>query len=293
MLIGVDFGGTTVKAGIVEGGEVVRSTATATRLDAGAKDVLDSIANTVLALTPKPDAVGVAIPGEVNSEGRCWRLANVPGFEGVAIGEELAKRLGCPIAVENDATTAALGEQLYGHGRQHPSFLMVTLGTGIGGGLVLGHQLYPGSNGFAAEIGHNNVDSSPEAPLCACGQRGCIEAFAGTKAMLRRFAELGGQATEVLPISVSARRGEAAGLETFKMMGLALGRGLAVIQNVLDLNAMVFSGGVSASFDLLEPHIRSALREKVFGKPVGDVPLLVSELGERAGVIGAAHLTTL
>ena len=70
---------------------------------------------------------------------------------------------------------------------------MVTLGTGIGGGLVLGHQLYPGSNGFAAEIGHNNVDSSPEAPLCACGQRGCIEAFAGTKALLRRFAELGGQ----------------------------------------------------------------------------------------------------
>jgi glucokinase len=293
MLIGVDFGGTAVKAGIVEGGEVVRSTATATRLDAGAKDVLDSIANTVLALTPKPDAVGVAIPGEVNSEGRCWRLANVPGFEGVAIGEELAKRLGCPIAVENDATTAALGEQLYGHGREHPSFLMVTLGTGIGGGLVLGHQLYPGSNGFAAEIGHNNVDSSPEAPLCACGQRGCIEAFAGTKAMLRRFAELGGHATEVLPISVSARRGEAAGLQTFEMMGRALGRGLAVIQNVLDLNAIVFSGGVSASFDLLEPHIRAALREKVFGKPVGDVPLLVSEQGERAGVIGAAHLTTL
>ncbi len=293
MLIGVDFGGTAVKAGIVEGGEVVRSTSTATRLDAGAKDVLDSIANTVLALTPKPEAVGVAIPGEVNADGRCWRLANVPGFEGVAIGEELSKRLACPIAVENDATTAALGEQLYGHGRDNPSFLMVTLGTGIGGGLVLGHQLYPGSNGFAAEIGHNNVDSSPDAPLCACGQRGCIEAFAGTKALLRRFAELGGHATEVLPISVSARKGELAGKKTFEMMGLALGRGLAMIQNVLDLNAIVFSGGVSASFDLIEPHIRTALRASVFGAPVGDVPLLVSELGERAGVIGAAHLTTL
>jgi len=293
MLIGVDFGGTSVKAGVVEGGEVVRSTAAATRLDTGPKDVIDAIANTVLALTPRPEAVGVAIPGEVNSEGRCWRLANVPGFEGVPIGEELAKRLGCPIAVENDATAAALGEQLYGHGRHNPSFLMVTLGTGIGGGLVLGHQLYPGSNGFAAEIGHNNVDSSSEAPLCACGQRGCIEAFAGTKALLRRFAELGGSANEVLPISVSARRGEEAGLKTFEMMGSALGRGIAVIQNVLDLNAVVFSGGVSASFDLLEPSIRAALRAHVFGKPAGEVPLLVSELGERAGVIGAAHLTTL
>ena len=293
MLIGVDFGGTAVKAGIVEGGDVVRSTATATRLDTSAKDVLDAIANTVLALTPTPAAVGVAIPGEVNADGRCWRLANVPGFEGVAIGEELAKRLGCPIAVENDATAAALGEQLYGHGREHPSFLMVTLGTGIGGGLVLGHQLYPGSNGFAAEIGHNKVDSSADAPLCACGQRGCIEAFAGTKALLRRFNELGGHASEILAISVSARRGEPAGIKTFEMMGRALGQGLGVIQNVLDLNAIVFSGGVSASFDMIEPYIRSALRENVFGKPAGELPLLVSELGERAGVIGAAHLTTL
>jgi glucokinase len=157
----------------------------------------------------------------------------------------------------------------------------------------LGQQLYPGSNGFAAEIGHNNVDSSPSAPLCACGQRGCIEAFAGTRALLRRFAELGGNATEVLPISVSARRGEEAGKKTFEMMGRALGKGLAVIQNVLDLNAIVFSGGISASFDLIEEHIRAALRENVFGKPAGEVPLLVSELGERAGVIGAAHLTTL
>jgi glucokinase len=293
MLIGVDFGGTTVKAGIVEEGELVRSTSAATRLDTGPKEVLDAIANTVLALTPKPEAVGVAIPGEVNAEGRCWRLANVPNFEGVAIGEELAKRLNCPIAVENDATTAALGEQLYGHGRIHPSFLMVTLGTGIGGGLVLGHQLYPGSNGFAAEIGHNNVDTSVDAPLCACGQRGCIEAFAGTKALLRRFTELGGTATEVLPISVSARRGEEAGTKTFEMMGRALGKGLAVIQNVLDLNAIVFAGGISASFDLVEAHIRSSLREHVFGTPAGEVPLLVSELGERAGVIGAAYLTTL
>jgi glucokinase len=293
MLIGVDFGGTSVKAGVVEAGEVVRSTSAATRTDLGPVEVLDAIANVVLALTPQPDAVGVAIPGEVNSEGRCWRLANVPGFDGVPIGEELARRLGCPIAVENDATAAALGEQLYGHGRDHPSFLMVTLGTGIGGGLVLGHQLYPGSNGFAGEIGHNCVDTSPEAPLCACGQRGCIEAFAGTKALLRRFTELGGHAAEVLPISVSARRGEEAGRKTFEMMGHALGRGLAVIQNALDLNAIIFAGGISASFDLFESYIREALRAHVFGKPTGEVPLLVSQLGERAGVIGAAHLTAL
>ncbi|HEX3854215.1 MAG TPA: ROK family protein [Polyangiaceae bacterium] len=293
MLIGVDFGGTQVKAGIVENGEVVRSTATPTRAGSSAAEVFDTIASTVLALSSKPDAVGVAIPGEVNSEGRCWRLPNVPGFEGVHIAEELAKRLRCPIAVENDATTAALGERLYGHGREHPSFLMLTLGTGVGGGLVLGHQLYPGANGFAAEIGHMKVDTSPEAPLCACGQRGCVETFAGTRALLREYARQGGQATEVLPIAVSARRGEPAGLRTFEMMGSALGRLLANIQNLLDLNAVVFSGGISASFDLIEPYVRDALRAHAFAPPLSDVPLLVSELGERAGVIGAAHLTQL
>jgi glucokinase len=293
MLIGVDFGGTQVKAGIVENGEVIRSTSSPTPAAGGAEEVLDVIASTVLALSPKPSAVGVAIPGEVNSEGRCWRLPNVPGFEGVHIAAELSKRLTCPIAVENDATTAALGERLYGHGREHASFLMITLGTGIGGGLVLGHQLYPGSNGFAGEVGHMIIDRSPNAPLCACGQHGCIEAYAGTKALLRKYAELGGQATQVLPIAASARRNEERGIAVFEMMGNALGRGLANIQNLLDLNAIVFTGGISASFDLLEPHIRKSLLHNAFAPPLAAVPLLVSELGERAGVIGAAHLTTL
>ena len=154
MLIGVDFGGTQVKAGIVENGEVVRSTSTPTRAGSGADDVLDTIASTVLALSSIPDAVGVADSRcEVNSEGRCWRLPNVPGFEGVHIAEELAKRLRCPIAVEHDATTAALGERLYGHGRAHPSFLMLTLGTGIGGGIgAPGTSSTPAPTGFAAEI---------------------------------------------------------------------------------------------------------------------------------------------
>src|ERR1041384_3179239 len=114
MLIGVDFGGTAVKAGLVDGGEVVRSTSTATRLDRGPTEILDAIASTVLALTPKPEAVGVAIPGGVNSEGRCWRLANVPGFEDVSIGEELSKRLACPIPGEDGATPPPPRGQLSG-----------------------------------------------------------------------------------------------------------------------------------------------------------------------------------
>jgi len=295
MLIGVDFGGTHVKAGVVEGGEVLRSTSAATRDGATPAEILDLLASTVLALAPRPEAVGVAIPGEVDADGRCWRLTNVPGFTGVYVAEELSARLfGCPIAVENDATSAALGERLYGHGREHPSFLMVTLGTGIGAGLVLGHMLYPGANGFAGEFGHMNIDRSAEAPLCACGQRGCVESFTGSKALLRKFKELGGSdVDDVLSVAVSARRGETAGLEVFAMMGNGLGRGLAAVQNLLDLNAIVLSGGVSASFDLFEAHVREALVAHTFAPPLAEVPLLVSELGERAGILGAAYLTTL
>src|SRR5690606_3984002 len=152
-MIGVDFGGTGIKAGIVEDGRVVRSVSTPTPRGAAPEVVLDTIARTVLELDPAPRSVGVAIPGEVDPTGRCWGLPNVPGFKGVQLGKGLSDRLRCPVAVENDATTAALGEYLYGHGTRYPSFLMITLGTGIGGGLVIGGQLYPGSNGFAGEIG--------------------------------------------------------------------------------------------------------------------------------------------
>lgn len=293
-MIGVDFGGTGIKAGIVEGGRVIRSAETPTPKGVGADEVLDAIARVVLELNPSPKSVGVAIPGEVDPAGRCWGLPNVPGFKGVDLGKGLSERLRCPVAVENDATTAALGEFLYGHGSRYPSFLMITLGTGIGGGLVIGGQLYPGGNGFAGEIGHINIDPSPDAPPCGCGKTGCIEAFASTAALIRTYKEEGGpDATEIKEIADAARAGDQAALRTFARMGDALGRGLAGIQNLLDLNALVFTGGISKSFDLIEPSIRAALRRCCFAEPPAEVPLVVSELGASAGVVGAAHLTQI
>lgn len=295
MLIGVDFGGTYIKAGLVSGGEVLKATSTEPRAGSTPEEILDLIAGTVLALAPKPESVGVAIPGEVDGDGRCWRLTNVPGFAGIHVAEELSGRLfGAQIAVENRATSAALGERLYGHGREHPSFLMVTLGTGIGAGLVLGHMLYSGANGFAGEFGHINIDSTADAPPCACGQRGCVEASTGTKALIRKFKALGGgDAESVSKILASAHRGEAAGLEVFAMLGRGLGRGVAVAQNLLDLNAIVFAGEVTVAFDLFEPYLRQTLTSQAFAPPLAEVPLLVSDLGERSGIIGAAYLTSL
>jgi glucokinase len=293
MLIGVDFTSSVIKAGIVEGGAVTRSMTADTPSNTEPAEVLDTIARVVLALAAKPAAVGIAIPGEVNTDGRCWRLPNTRGFEGVKIAEEAGRRIRCPIAVENRATAAALAEQLYGHGRVQQNFVLMTLDTGIGGGLVIGHQLYPGSNGFGAELGHICVDTTPEAPLCGCGQRGCVEAFAGTRSVLRKFQELGGRASDLNTIANSARRGEYAGLTTFEAMGRAIGRALATVQNFLDLSAVVFAGSAASYFDLIEAFVREELRARTFAPPLAEVPLLLSSLGDSAAVIGAAHLTTL
>lgn len=293
-MIGVDFGGTAIKAAIVRDGEILRSMECPTPTGATAEEIMDTIADLVLSLDAKPTSVGVAIPGEVDPTGRCWGLPNVPGFKGVALGKGLGDRLKCPVAVENDATAAALGEYLCGYGSRYPSFLSITLGTGIGGGLVIGGQLYPGANGFAGEVGHINVNPAADAPLCGCGKRGCLETYSGTAALKRKYREEGGgEVVNVKEIADAARHGNRAALATFEMMGEALGHGLAGIQNTLDLSALVFTGGISASFDLIEPSLRAALRKYSFAAPPAEVPLVVSELGSSAGVIGAAALTSI
>jgi glucokinase len=292
MQIGVDFGATRIKAGRVQDGRVTAIAWRDTPADRGPQAVLDAIAEAITDLDPRPESAGVVIPGEVDDAGRCWRLPNVPGFEGVAIAAELAARLGgARVAIENDSTTAALGELLFGHGGAHASFLSVTLGTGIGGGLVIERRLRRGKNGFAGEIGHLLIDSRPDAPPCVCGKRGCLETYAGTLALFRRYAELGRQAATIRAIAEAAVAGEADALEVFAGMGRALGLGLAQIQKLLDLDAIVFSGGISASFGLIEPSLRAALIEQAFAPPLGAVPLLVSPLGEHAGLLGAAYLT--
>jgi glucokinase len=292
-MIGVDFGGTRIKVGKVSGATVEQSVSVATQSADGPSQILDLIASTVKGIESKPTGVGLAVPGIVAPDGVCFRLPNVPGFEGVNLAKELGARLGCRVVVENDATSAALAELRQGHGRKHPSFLMLTLGTGIGGGLAIDGKLLRGKNGFAGEVGHTPIERSETAWPCGCGLKGCLESYAGTKALLRKYAELGGSATEILPIAEAARRGEQAGLETFAMMGRALGIAIAGFQNTLDLDAIVFTGGISSSFDLIEPSIKQALSAFAFAPPLANVPLLVSELGERTGLLGAAYLNTL
>ncbi len=288
--IGIDLGGTRIKVAKVEADVIIEEVSIATP-SGGARAVLEAVAESVRRLDSKPSAVGFAIPGEVDAEGYCYRLPNIPGFERVRIAAVLEPLIHCPVYVENDGNAAAHGEALFGFGRKYKSFAMVTLGTGIGGGLVLDGKIRTGAYGFAAEIGHIPIDSSETAWSCGCGQKGCVESYAGTIGLLRRFKEAGGgETTEVADVAKSARAGQPAGLAAFEMMAGALARCITTMQNLLDLDAIVFTGGISQSFDLVEPALRAAVRKAAFAPPLAEIPLLVSELGSKAGVVGSAHL---
>ncbi len=292
--VGIDLGGTRIKIAEVSGSQVVRTESVDTPAHEGPAAVMDAITRGVKRIAAFPRYIGMAIPGEVDARGKVWRLPNIPGFEGYDIAGELARRTGASlVAVENDATTAAYGEALYGLGRKYDSFLLITLGTGVGGGLVMARRLVRGAHGFAAEVGHITVDPSPSAPRCGCGNTGCLESFAGTRALIEAFGRAGGAATEVLTIAESARRGEAAGKAAFSQLTRALGIAINSIQNLLDLDAIVFSGGVSKSFDLIEAPLRAELRARRYAEPLSEIPLLVSDFSDLAGVVGAAYLPDL
>lgn len=289
--IGIDLGGTRIKVARVDADNILEEHSIPTP-KGGPTAVLTAVAEAVKAIDSHPRAVGFAIPGEVDASGKCYRLPNVEGFEGVGIASILEPLLGCPVFVENDGNAAAHGEALFGWGQKYKSFAMVTLGTGIGGGLVLDGKLRPGAHGFAAEIGHIPIDSTADAWPCACGQRGCVESYAGTRGLLRRFKELGGSetVTEVAQVAAAAREGKTSGVQAFQMMADALARCVTTMQNLLDLDAIVFTGGVSQSFDMLLPPLREAVRKSAFAPPLAEVPLVLSELGSKAGVVGSAHL---
>ena len=174
MRIGIDFGGTQIKVAAVADGDTVKEAKVDTPKEQGADAVVDRIVEAVKQLEVEPTTVGLAIPGHVDSIGMIWRLPNVPGFEGMKIAESLQEKLGCRVDVENDATAAALGENLFGRGRGFETFLMITLGTGVGGGLIVNNTLVRGTHGFTAEIGHMRIDRGEASWPCglSCSHQG-------------------------------------------------------------------------------------------------------------------------
>ena len=197
--IGVDLGGTNLRiAAVDEGGKLLAKTNLETEVSRGREHVVDELCRATVAMsqemsTSEPDGtrlcgIGVGVPGLVDSEsGRLLDSPNLPGWSNYDVKGEIERRLGTAVILENDANAAALGEQWLGAGRGFESMCMYTLGTGVGGGLVLNGEIWRGWNGMAGELGHCNVE--PEGHVCNCGSHGCLEQYASATAVVRMARE--------------------------------------------------------------------------------------------------------
>jgi glucokinase len=296
LLAGIDVGGSAVKLGVIErdgSGRTERSFPVESGCSAQA--VLERAAHELRELAgARLAVVGVGLPGLLDRGAGCVRQSpNLPWLAEVAVQRLLAAELGLAqedVRLENDANVAALGEQWLGAASGERHLLLLTLGTGIGGGLILDGRLFVGE-GLAGEVGHLTLDAS--GPECGCGARGCLETYASASAARRRALERGlpREAPGDLELLASrARKGAVPEREFLEEIGHDLGRGLALVLSLLDVRTFVFGGGFSAALDVLEPGMRRALSAWAYGERTALVRLLAAALGSSAGWIGAARL---
>jgi len=297
-MVGIDVGGTKVLAVSGDGARELRLPT-----PRGGPLVIDAVCEIVQELGPG-DAVGVGIAGLVDRTGVLRVGPNLPGIIDFPFKSELESRLGVPVAVDNDATTAMWAELRIGAARGATEVVLVTLGTGIGGGQVTGGLLQRGAHGFAGEPGHMVVD--PRGPQCPCGRRGCWERFASGSGLgrLARDAAFAGRATRVVElaggdpesvrgehVTLAAREGDRGAAAVLREFGWWVALGIANLVNVLDPEVVVVGGGLAEAGELLLSPVRERFAELVLApehRPA--VRIVAAELGERAGAIGAGLL---
>lgn len=310
LVVGVDIGGTKVLGGVVEvDGSVVSLLRRATPHRSTTPDVVESTIVEVvheLAAGRPVSAVGVGAAGFVDTDGAVVRFSPHLSWRDEPLRDALQGRLGLPVAVDNDANVTALAESTFGAGRGFRNIVCLTLGTGIGGALVLDGRVYRGSNGMAGEFGHMQV--VPDGRACECGNRGCWEQYAsgnvlvrGAQALAASGAPEGARLGQRLAaqengqpgaaVTGLALEGDAAALALFEEVGAWLGRGLASLVAAFDPELLVVGGGLSAAGELLLRPARETMRASVTGRGFRKEPALVgASLGPEAGVIGAATL---
>ena len=303
-VFGVDIGGTTVKIGLfsVEG-ELLENWEITTRTDDGGAYILSDIAKSIEdKLTEKSiskddvKGVGMGVPGPVKEDGTVIKCVNL-GWGIFNAAEELSGMIGLPVKVGNDANMAALGEYWQGGGKEYDSIIMVTLGTGVGGGIIINGKMLAGVNGAGGEIGHMTIDMD-EQDVCNCGKKGCLEQYASATGIVRlakralQTSEKPSKLREVKYISAkeifdAAKSGDNLALELIEEFGRKLGLALANVACVADPDAFVIGGGVSKAGDIILNTVKKYYQEYTFHACRNTVFCLAT-LGNEAGMYGGA-----
>jgi glucokinase len=254
-------------------------------------------------LGDEPDrlkAISLVVPGTVNVEdGTVVKAPNLPCLDGFPLASALTNELGLPAILENDANAAAVGEMWQGAAQGCRTIICVTLGTGVGGGIILDGELWRGVDGAAAEIGHMCVDPFGGV-ACTCGSRGCLEVFASATAIVRMTREASPRYPESVlhasrnltseSIFDAGLQGDELALEIFRRMGVYLGIGLANLINILNPEMIVIGGGVVNGWDLFEKHMLHEVEERAFPLLAARVKIVRAKCGDDAGLLGAARL---
>ena len=306
MYVGVDLGGTNFTVALAGlDGRIVAEDKRPTLAHEGPGGVLARIGDSIQGLADGlgcvPDAIGIGIPGLVDREkGETRFLPNLPTkWRDVPVAALFGERFGCPVRLLNDARAAALGESRFGHGRRARTLILFTLGTGVGGGVVIDGALRLGPFGAAGEIGHICVE--PNGHLCGCGARGCLETVAsgpaltaeGVRAVLAGNAPklhrlCGGDVAKISPVLLgeAAQAGDSGAREVLERAGDLLGMAASAVVLALHPELIVLGGGVASLGDLLIEPMRRSLVSRVRMFPADGVRIERSMLGERAGVYG-------
>lgn len=292
MNLGIDLGGTNVRAGLVDDRHrVVERHSVPTRRERGAAAVLDTIVELCHTVAgrrwDRVRACGIGAPGPLDRRRTRMLFApNMPGWTDVPFPALLRRRLRKPVFLENDANCAAYGESVAGHGRGVSCLITYTLGTGVGGGIIWEGRLWTGADGGAAELGHMVLD--PNGRPCGCGRRGCLEAYSSASSIARRYQALGG--TPGKTVREIFRSRERAATRAVSEAVEALARAIANMTTTLSPDVVVLFGGVSRAGSNLYPPLRSRVRELV--RPLHATPpkILRTALGDDGGLIGAAAL---
>jgi len=316
--IGVDLGGTNLRIAAVDGtGKILEKITTGTEVARGRDRVIDEMCAAILDLTGKHqiwgrlEGIGVGVPGIIDLEtGMVHASPNLPGWEEYPVREEIERRLSTTVVLENDANAATLGEKWLGAGAAVNDMCMLTLGTGVGGGLVLHSRIWHGMMGMAGELGHINVEANGHP--CGCGSRGCLEQYASALAVKRMAAEAaaGGNAPRLVralnddpefnakSVYQLAVAGDGPAQEVFHRVGTALGIAIAGLVNIFNLPMYVVGGGVASAWDAFAPVMLETARSYSYihrltsnsGHANKTTVITRALLGSDAGLIGAARL---
>jgi glucokinase len=285
-VIGIDLGGTAIKLGsFLEDGTFAESLMVPTPQPSTPEAVVEAIAAAVKQLNQNNQcvAIGLGTPGPTDASGRIAKVAiNLAGWQDVPLADWLETKTGLPTIIANDANCAGLGEAWLGAGRKFKNLILLTLGTGVGGAIILNGNLFTGHRGAAGELGL--ITLNPEGPPCNSGNRGSLEQYLSIGAIYRATGK------EPVELGLLAKAGDTEAIKFWENYGRLLGAGLASLIYVLTPEAIVIGGGISASAEFFLPATLAEIEKRVLPSSRVDLQVLTAELGNRAGIVGAAKL---